>query len=196
LLRLPREAGGISFAAYFSALGLAYMLIELTFLKIGILVLGDAIRAATAAIGGFAFFSGFGSALSGRLVSEPRMRGILFPGTALLALAGFLFLSAAKEVLLPMGEWARTAVFLLSIAPAAFFMGMPFPAGLSRLAGAASAAIPFAWGVNGFFSVAGASLATVGGLWIGFRGTVALGAVLYVIAGALFARIGEGRSGP
>jgi len=53
-----------SVAGYFTALGLAYMLVELTFLKAGILVLGDTIRAACLAIGGFSFFSGIGSAVS------------------------------------------------------------------------------------------------------------------------------------
>jgi hypothetical protein len=43
--------------------------------------------------------------------------------------------------------------------------------------------------VNGFFSVAGASLASIGALWLGFRWTVAIGAVLYVMAGLLFPRV-------
>ena len=189
--RLPGTAGGISLAAYFSALGLAYMLIELTFLKFGILLLGDAIRAATAAIGGFSFFSGLGSAVSGRWESEETMKGRVFPGIAFLALAGFLSLSLSTRLLLPMGEMPRTVVFLASLAPAAFLMGMPFPSGLSRLTGTSAAAIPFAWGINGFFSVAGASLASVGALWIGFRGMVFVGGVLYLAAGLLFARIGE-----
>lgn len=189
--RLPGTLGGISLAAYFSALGLAYMLIELTFLKIGILLLGDAIRASTAAIGGFAFFSGLGSLISGRFESVETMKRRVFPGIAFLALAGFLFLSQSAKVLLPMGGMARAAAFLVSLAPAAFLMGVPFPAGLSRLAGAAAPAIPFAWGVNGFFSVAGASLASVGALWAGFRWTVVAGGILYLAAGFLFGRIGH-----
>jgi hypothetical protein len=189
--RLPETAGGISLAAYFSALGLAYMLVELTFLKTGILFLGDPIRAATAAIGGFAFFSGLGSAISGRWESEDTMKGRVFPGIALLSLAGFLLLSLSSKFLLPMGGVQRTIVFLASLAPAAFLMGVPFPAGLSRLAGAAAPAIPFAWGVNGFFSVAGASLASVGALWLGLRWTVVAGGILYLSAGGLFDRIGQ-----
>jgi len=47
-------------------------------------------------------------------------------------------------------------------------------------------AIPFAWAVNGFFSVAGASLASLGAVWLGFRWTVVTGAVLYVVAGLLY----------
>jgi hypothetical protein len=189
--RLPGTAGGISLGAYFSALGLAYMLVELTFLKTGILFLGDPIRAAAAAIGGFAFFSGLGSAISGRWGSEDTMKRRVFPGIAFLALAGFLFLSLSSKVFLPMGGVHRTAVFLASLAPAAFLMGVPFPAGLSRLTGAAAPAIPFAWGVNGFFSVAGASLASVGALWIGLRWTVVAGGILYLSAGGLFGRIGQ-----
>jgi len=45
--------------------------------------------------------------------------------------------------------------------------------------------------VNGFFSVAGASLASIGALWLGFRWTVGIGAVLYVMAGLLFHRVGR-----
>jgi hypothetical protein len=75
-------------------------------------------------------------------------------------------------------------------------MGMPFPSGISRLAAAGGSAIPFAWAVNGFFSVAGASLASVGALWAGFRWTVVLGAALYVLAGLLFLRIGAGTLAP
>jgi hypothetical protein len=45
--------------------------------------------------------------------------------------------------------------------------------------------------VNGFFSVAGASLASIGALWLGFRWTVVIGAALYVVAGLLFQRVGR-----
>lgn len=189
--RLRETAGGASFAAYFSALGLAYMLVELTYLKIGILILGDPIRAATAAIGGFAFFSGLGSAVSARWESAQTMRRWICPAIAILAPAGFLVLSLSAEALLPKGEAIRTVSFLASLAPAGFLMGVPFPAALSRLFRAAPSSIPFAWGINGFFSVAGASLASVGALWIGFRGTVAAGGALYLLAGVLYPRVGK-----
>jgi hypothetical protein len=189
---VEENAGGISFAACFSALGLAYMLVELTYLKIGILLLGDSIRAATAAIGGFAFFSGLGSAVSGRWESSRTMSGRVCPAIAFLALAGFLFLSLTEKVLLAGGETTRMAIYLASLAPAAFLMGVPFPSALSRLSRAAPSAIPFAWGINGFFSVAGASLASVGALWLGFRWTVAAGCALYILSGALYTRIGGG----
>lgn len=187
--------GGVPSALYFAALGLGYMVIELTFLKVGILVLGDAIRAAAAAIGGFAFFSGLGSALSGRWETDRTMKGRVFPGIAVLATAGFSLLALAAPHLLARGTVIRLALFLAALAPPAFLMGMPFPTAVSRLSRTVPSAIPFALGVNGFFSVAGATLASVGALWAGFRGTLLAGVALYLLAGALFARLGDGPCG-
>ncbi len=186
LLAVRRNKEGfLPLAVFFSCLGAGYMIMELTFLKIGILVLGDTIRAATAAMGGFAFFSGIGSFLSGRLGSKGRSPAV-FPGIALFSLAGFLCLSYSSPFLLEMDAAPRTLAFLALLAPAAFLMGIPFPAAVSKMSGAGSNAIPLAWGINGFFSVAGASLASVGALFAGFRLTLLSGAVLYLLAGAMF----------
>ncbi|MDX1815986.1 MAG: hypothetical protein R3239_08505, partial [Thermodesulfobacteriota bacterium] len=187
-------SGLLPVVIYFSALGLAYMLVELTFLKIGILLLGDPIRAAAAAIGGFSLLSGIGSAVSGKWESPATMRRWVFPGIAVLAAAGFLVLFHGAPYLLAKGEGGRYFAFLAALAPAGFLMGMPFPAALSRMTVANSAAIPYAWGVNGFFSVAGASFASVGSLWIGFHATVAAGGILYLLAGTLYLRLESGTS--
>jgi hypothetical protein len=184
------EGATIQVAGYFTALGLAYMLVELTFLKAGILVLGDAIRAAGLAIGGFSFFSGIGSAVSGRWESERTMRRV-FAGIAVCAVAGIVVLSTAAGPLLARGWTVRTAAFVAVLAPAAFLMGIPFPAAISRLAAAGGSAIPFAWAMNGFFSVAGASLASIGAMGLGFRWTVGIGAALYVMAGRMYKRVGR-----
>lgn len=181
----------IAVTLYFSALGLGYMLVELTFLKLGILLLGNSIAASTAAIGGFALFSGAGSALSARWMEGSRRRRLLFPCVTVFAAAGYLSLAAAAPALLAARPWIRTAWFLAALAPAGFLMGMPFPAGLLRLAQTGARAIPFAWAVNGFFSVAGASLASVGALWGGLRGTALAGALLYLAAAAAYPRLGR-----
>jgi hypothetical protein len=189
LARRGNGGGGLSLPAYFTSLGVGYMLIELTFLKIGILILGDTIRAATAAMGGFALFSGVGSLLSERWGPGTTMGRVIFPGIALFSLSGFLCLSAASPLLLASGKFWQYSAFIAAAAPAAILMGIPFPAAISRLSRAGSASIPLAWGVNGFFSVCGASLASIGALWWGFRLTVLFGAILYLFAGALFPRL-------
>ncbi len=199
LLPLPftpsRGRGGMfPVAFYFSALGLAYMLVELTYLKIGILLLGGPIRAATAAIGGFLLVSGIGSAVSGRWDSSKSMRMWVFPGIAILATGGFLILIQCSSYLLAKGQGFRVLAYLAALAPAAFLMGIPFPAAISRMARAKSAAIPYAWGINGFFSVAGASVASIGALWCGFRATVVAGSLLYLLAATVFHRLESGTS--
>jgi hypothetical protein len=186
------SGGGLPVVAYFSALGLGYMLIELTFLKVGILLLGDPIRATAAAVGGFPLLSGIGSAVSGKWESSKTVGRRVFPGIALLGAAGFLALFHGAPFLLEKGAGWRLAAFLASLAPVAFLMGMPFPLALSRMARTDSPAIPYAWGVNGFFSVAGASIASIGALWIGFHATVAAGCILYLLAGIVFRRLATG----
>lgn len=182
-------------AGYFSALGLGYMLVELSFLKLGILLTGRPFLAAIAAIGGFTFFSGAGSILSGKIAGSAGRGRMLFPGIAALSAGGFLLLFHAASRLLPLAETPRLLLFLAGLAPAAFLMGIPFPAGLARLAEGSSDAIPFAWGINGFCSVIGASLASVGALWLGLRWTLVWGAFLYFSAGLLFGRLGNREEG-
>lgn len=177
-------------AGYFSALGLGYMLIELSFLKFGILLAGHPFPAAVAAIGGFTFFSGAGSILSGKIVGSTWGRRMIFPGIACVSVGGFLVLFHAASRLLPLAAAPRLLLFLAALAPSAFLMGIPFPAGLARLGEESAGAIPFAWGINGFCSVAGASLASVGALWLGFRWTLVSGALLYLFAGLWFGRLG------
>jgi hypothetical protein len=64
-----------------------------------------------------------------------------------------------------------TAKIILSfiwIAPPAFFMGMPFPLGLKMLSFSNESQIPWAWGINGVFSVVSAVLATIIAVELGF----------------------------
>ena len=74
------------------------------------------------------------------------------------------------------------------IAPLAFFMGMPFPLGLRRVADQAPRLVPWAWGVNGCASVLSAVLASLLATHVGFAVVVALAMGLYGIAALAFAR--------
>jgi hypothetical protein len=67
----------------------------------------------------------------------------------------------------------------------AFFMGMPFPIGLTRVADSAPDFIPWAWGINGFASVMSASLATLLAIEFGFSVVILLALGLYVTAAAI-----------
>jgi len=184
---LPRagKGPGAPAAAYFGALGLGYMLLEIAFLKLGVLILGDPIRAAAWTIGAFCCLSGLGSARSARIEGGRAGPGWVFPAIAVAGAGGFLALAALAGRLLAAGFAARAAAFAASLACAAFLMGIPFPVGIARLSRRRLEGIPTAWAVNGFFSVLGASLAQAGALWVGFRVTVLCGALVYLLAGLL-----------
>ena len=74
------------------------------------------------------------------------------------------------------------------IAPLAFFMGMPFPLGLSRVWSGAPALVPWAWGVNGCASVLSAILAALIAMTLGFSSVVLAASLLYAGAAMILRR--------
>jgi hypothetical protein len=72
----------------------------------------------------------------------------------------------------------RILAAALLLFPLGFFMGMPFPFGLSRLE---KSQIAMSWGFNGIMTVAGSLLAAILSLTFGFTASIAIGAVIYVL---------------
>jgi hypothetical protein len=86
--------------------------------------------------------------------------------------------------LMPLPGTLKIAVSLGLIAPLAFFMGMPFPLGLARVAAARPTFLPWAWGINGCASVLSAILAILLAMSLGFTTVVLIAIGLYVVAAA------------
>ena len=103
-------------------------------------------------------------------------------GIALLALAYLLGLDPVFDRLAAMGDGIRILVALLIVSPLAFLMGIPFPAGLSRLSGMDGELVPWAWGINGCASVISAALATLCAVHFGFQVVVMVAVALYGLA--------------
>ncbi|MGH6662671.1 MAG: hypothetical protein ACREB6_14130 [Rhodospirillales bacterium] len=187
---------------YFLALGLAFLFIEIAFIQKFILFLGHPLYAVAVVLTGFLLFAGIGSAAAARMEARVEAWRSARPGRALrlsaieVAVAGIAALAVLYVVLLPgvfealshLADDAKVAVSLALIAPLAFFMGMPFPLGLTRVQAAAPALVPWAWGVNGCASVLSALLATLIAMNFGFSAVVVLGALLYLGAAAAFIR--------
>ena len=79
-----------------------------------------------------------------------------------------LFLSGWLKTTIGFSLTAKIILSFLWIAPPAFFMGMPFPLGLRMLSSSNEPQIPWAWGINGAFSVVSAVLATIIAVELGF----------------------------
>ena len=170
--------------AYFLALGLAFLLVEIAFIERFTLFLGHPIHAVATALAGFLAFAGLGSALAPRLDRALGGRAI---GAAALAIAAVaaIYLLALPVLFERAIAWPVAAKITLSlalIAPLAIPMGMPFPLGLRRAGRESPELVPWAWGVNGCASVASALLAALLARSVGFSGVVALAGAIYLAA--------------
>ena len=85
---------------------------------------------------------------------------------------------------MPLPDMPKILISLALIAPLAFFMGMPFPLALSRVATRTPALVPWAWGINGCASVLSAILAILLAMAAGFRAVMLIALALYGLASA------------
>ncbi|MEJ2565424.1 MAG: SAM-dependent methyltransferase [Gammaproteobacteria bacterium] len=170
---------------YFTAIGLAFLFIEMAFIQRFILFLHHPLYAAAVVLTGFLVFAGLGSAFARRLAAAGRHgAGVWF---AVLGIAGvsalYLFLLGPLcDRLMAWPITAKIIATLVLIMPLAFCMGLPFPLALDRLGRQAPALIPWAWGVNGCASVISAVLATLLAIHFGFHMVILAALALYLVA--------------
>jgi len=184
LARKGLAGGGKGFTLiYFLCIGAAYLLLEMAFIQKMMLFLAHPVYAVAVVLAAFLAFSGLGSMLSEK-ICPPLGRRVALAVCAIVALvvAYRLCLERVFDLLSHLGDPAKIAVSLAIVAPLAFFMGMPFPAGLGRLAAANPKLIPWAWAVNGFASVTSAVLGTMLAMTFGFRAVTYTAAAIYVAA--------------
>ena len=79
---------------------------------------------------------------------------------------------------------ARAALVLAVLAPVSLALGLPFPLGLARLGN--GGVLPWAWGLNGAFSVVATPLANLIAREAGLADLLIVAGILYAIAVASF----------
>jgi spermidine synthase len=175
-----RPAGALF---YFSALGLAYLFVELSVLQKGALFLGHPTYSATLTLLSLLLGSGAGALWSSRLLLPPEevaRRAALLLVPALLLLHPML--RVVFGVLLGGPFATRVAVLGGLLFPLGFLMGIPFPSGLRALRPRGEEALAWAIGVNAFASVIGSLVAVPVAMFSGFSLVGALAAALYGLA--------------
>jgi spermidine synthase len=163
--------------AYFAALGLGFLLVEVALVQRFVLFLDYSAQSFAVVVFGLLAFSGLGSMWSARLP----WRG----GLAALVAAVALYPVILATVLPGCLGWspgARIAITLLVLAPLGFLMGIGFPRGLAALDAARPSRLPLAWAVNGFASVVSAILAPMIALSWGFDAVFGCAALAYALA--------------
>lgn len=173
-------------ALYFAALGFAFMFVEIAFIQKFTLFLAHPLYAVAVVLCAFLAFAALGSRWSARFRAGGKARPAALAAVAI-GVVSLVYLAALPPLfawLLPLPDAARIAISITLVAPLAVAMGVPFPAGLARLAPQASALVPWAWGLNACASVVAAVLATLLAIHFGFAVVVVLAVLLYGVAAA------------
>jgi hypothetical protein len=179
-IRAPM-AGVARSVVYFPALALGFLFIEIYLIEKASFWLGDRTSGFALVLTGMLVFSGLGSLLSDRYDARPgyamsRVVAIV----VVWCVAALLFL---EPVILGTLDWpvsVRGGLLLLLIAPVSLALGLPFPLGLNRAG--SGGFLPWAWGLNGAFSVVATPLASLIAREFGFSRVLLCAAILYAIA--------------
>lgn len=172
--------------AYFSALGLGFLFVEVVFIQKFILFLHHPLYAAATVLAAFLVFAGLGSHWARHVHEGRRSVAAAVGGIALLTLLYRLGLGPVFDALGGLAQSLKIAAAAALVAPLAFCMGMPFPLGMAALGRTAPEWIPWAWAVNGCASVLSAVLATLLAVHLGFNAVVVLAIALYLLAALTF----------
>ncbi len=179
-----RAAGGaiVRPVVYFAALGLGFLFIEIAMIERASLFLNDRTSAFALVLTAMLVFSGLGSLLAERVGQG---------GIAIAAVVAVAWCVAAYAGLLPAMlatlDWpwlVRAALVVVAVAPVSIALGMPFPLGLARTG--SGPMLPFAWAVNGAFSVVATPLANLLATQGGLSWVLLAAAVLYGICFAAY----------
>jgi hypothetical protein len=206
-----RKKQNVKPSVYFGLLGLGFMLIQIPLTQIFILYLGHPTPAFSFTLAAMLIGCGIGGYFSGRVQHRERqllsvgylekdssLPDAVHPGKQfrrplikiyfppLLAAAVVVIMLSSVESILQMTSGFSFAgkVIIVSIISAVpgFFMGMPFPRGLSLLGESGRKdIIPIMWGINGTMAVAGSALSIILSMTFGFTAAFVCGAAVYVI---------------
>ncbi len=169
---------------YFAFLGLGFILIEVALMQKFILFLGHPIYSFSVVLFSILIFGGLGSRFTARWKEEEAPSRILKVIPLLIALSVvYLFaLSPLFYSLIKVPAFGRVIISVVLLAPFAFMMGMPMPLGLKELNRKFHGLVPWAWAINGSFSVLGSALSVYYAIRFGFATAQIIGIGFYAVA--------------
>jgi spermidine synthase len=179
---------------YFVAIGLGYIVVEITFIQRFVLFLGHPTYALTVVVFLLLLSSGAGSLMSRKwLPDSTKLWQLLLIVVSVL----LLYVVILPRLLISLVGLAFLLKLLVSAAllvPLGFIMGMPFPTGLRTLTrfrtplthanemGAGQGPVEWAWALNAGASVLGSVTAILVAIQFGLNVTLLCGAAAYCLA--------------
>jgi spermidine synthase len=181
-----RTPGALRYFAYFGALGLGFMLVEIALMQKLVIFLGHPAYALSVVLTSLLASAGVGSLLSGRIqvVGRRHLWFILLGIAAVIAL-DVLAINHLLPQLLGAPLWGRMAIVVVLLVPTGLVLGMPFPTGMRLVEAQCPHLVPWGWAINAFFSVFGSIFCIVLSMAIGFSNVfyVAIGVYVLGLAG-------------
>jgi hypothetical protein len=182
-----RQSATARVVVYYAALGIGYIAVEIFLIQRLGFFLSNPTFSSTAVLAAMLSISGLGALAAGNYRGDGvRLIRISVIGIALTLIAYITLLPLVTGALLGWPLFLKMPVAVILIAPGAFFLGIPFPTGLKELTKGRSALLPWAWGLNGAFSITGTTLATLVSISWGFASILLGVIVLYLLVWTTF----------
>jgi spermidine synthase len=187
LLLGGKGSGHPSSLMYFVAVGLGYILVEVSFIQRFVLFLGHPTYALTVVVFLMLLSSGAGSFASRKWFSQTHRVWIPLAAIVVALIAYASTLPHLLNELVGLAFDAKLLVSAAVLVPLGFAMGMPFPTGLRAVCESAASrseanTVEWAWAMNAAASVLGSVLAIVIAMQFGLKVTLLCGAAAYALA--------------
>lgn len=173
---------------FFPALGLGFLMVEIALIEQAALLLGDRTAGFALVLTAMLVFSGLGAMLAGRVANPGRALRIAALLALVLGVGAAFVLPGAVAAALDLPFAVRAGLLVLALAPLSLAMGMPFPLGLDRFRQEGAALLPWAWALNGAFSVVATPLANLIAHGIGIAPLLVAGAACYLVVALAWPR--------
>jgi len=184
---LAKPGGRTGIFAYFAALGLGFILLEIALLQKLTVFLGGPTYSMSITLFTILLTAGIGSFVSRNWSARPfRLLAVVIPLLAVAVLAELALLGYAIPRLMYLSHPLRAVATVAMIAPLGLLMGMPFPTGLRYVDKYRPELNPWAWGINACATVMGSVLCILISSLAGFTIVLLLGAAIYLIGWLIF----------
>ncbi|MEW6067179.1 MAG: hypothetical protein AB1610_02620 [Nitrospirota bacterium] len=177
-----RTHGSFFALIYFLALGLGFIMIEITLMQKFALFLGHPMYSIATVIGGMLLFAGIGSYISQKFTKN--LLNLLIFAFIVITVIIVILLFGTKNIIdifLGYNLLSRIIITLLIIAPLALALGTFFPLGLKIVGDRSPEFIPWAWGINSGFTVIGSIVTIILAMALGFNAVLIMATLIYLL---------------
>ena len=145
--------GSTRYTIFFAGIGVGYLCIELALIQKFGLFLGHPNYALSVVLAPLLFATGVGSLVWPSMAGTVRHVRFVSYILAVIVVAEYVLVFPLLASASAASPWLRAMIVVALVMPIGVCLGMFLPAGLDRLKTDNPAFIPWAWGVNGIFSV-------------------------------------------